>query len=159
MNLGVSGDGSKQGDRDPAGRASIGASAAIFDSAGRVLLVKRGKPPLAGLWSLPGGHIEPGEPSRETARREVAEETGLGAEIVGFLTTFDVPLRDADGRQIAVMPLDVYFGRVVGCPAPIAAGDAASARFVALDALAAYPLTEMCEDLVRAAWTRLAPPV
>ena len=137
-------------------RPSIGASAAIFDAEGRVLLVKRGKAPLADLWSLPGGHIDPGESSMETARREVSEETGLDAAITGFLTTFDVPLRDSGGQIVSVMPLDVYYGHAASSAAPVAAGDAADARFVAIEALPGYPLTEACEDLVREAWQRLS---
>ncbi len=137
-------------------RPSIGASAAIFDADGRVLLVKRGKAPLADLWSLPGGHIEPGESSMETARREVSEETGLDPAIAGFLTTFDVPLRDRGGLIVSVMPLDVFYGHAASDDAPVAAGDAADARFVAIEALSGYPLTEACEDLVRAAWQRIS---
>ena len=141
---------------DKQARPSIGASAAIFDAEGRVLLVKRGKAPLADLWSLPGGHIDPGESSMETARREVSEETGLDAAITGFLTTFDVPLRDSGGQIVSVMPLDVYYGYAASSAAPVAAGDAAEARFVAIEALTGYPLTEACEDLVREAWQRLS---
>ena len=141
---------------DKQARPSIGASAAIFDAEGRVLIVKRGKAPLADLWSLPGGHIDPGESSMETARREVSEETGLDAAITGFLTTFDVPLRGLDGQIVSVMPLDVYYGHVASSAAPVAAGDAAEARFVAIEALTGYPLTEACEDLVREAWQRLS---
>jgi mutator protein MutT len=57
------------------------ASAAIFRGS-TVLLVQRGKGALKGLWSLPGGHIEPGETARAAAVREVREETGVEARIV-----------------------------------------------------------------------------
>jgi len=54
----------------------VGVGAVVLDG-GRVLLVRRGKPPLMGKWSLPGGLVELGETTREAIRREVAEECGL----------------------------------------------------------------------------------
>jgi mutator protein MutT len=51
--------------------------AVIFDEEGRVLLVRRGKPPLEGAWTLPGGRTEPGETAEAAVVREVLEETGL----------------------------------------------------------------------------------
>lgn len=49
--------------------------------AARFVLVKRRNPPLAGEWSIPGGHLEPGESLAEAAVREVAEETGLAVSV------------------------------------------------------------------------------
>lgn len=51
--------------------------AVVVDASGRLLLVRRANPPHAGLWSLPGGHVEPGETREQAVVREVAEETGL----------------------------------------------------------------------------------
>jgi ADP-ribose pyrophosphatase YjhB (NUDIX family) len=51
--------------------------AVIHDAAGRLLLIKRGHPPGAGLWSLPGGRVEPGETDTQAVIRELLEETGL----------------------------------------------------------------------------------
>ena len=48
-----------------------------------MLLIERAKGALAGYWSLPGGHIEPGETARAAALREVREETGVEAELGG----------------------------------------------------------------------------
>jgi ADP-ribose pyrophosphatase YjhB (NUDIX family) len=54
------------------------------DALGRILLVKRGKPPGQGLWSVPGGRVEHGESDERAVERELREETGLSV-IVGHL--------------------------------------------------------------------------
>src|SRR5690606_17890353 len=53
----------------------------VFDEAGRLLLIRRGRPPGEGLWSLPGGRVEPGETDAEALRRELLEETGLRVRV------------------------------------------------------------------------------
>ena len=54
--------------------------AVVTDGRGWLLLIKRGHEPGAGLWSLPGGRIEPGETDAEALVREMREETGLTVE-------------------------------------------------------------------------------
>ena len=54
-----------------------------------VLLIRRGKPPLEGAWSLPGGRIEWGEPVERAALRELSEETGVTAELLGLIAVVD----------------------------------------------------------------------
>jgi 8-oxo-dGTP diphosphatase len=51
--------------------------AVVHDAAGRLLLIRRGRAPSRGLWSLPGGRVEPGETLEQAVEREVREETGL----------------------------------------------------------------------------------
>jgi 8-oxo-dGTP diphosphatase len=54
--------------------------AIVHDAGGRLLVVRRGRPPGEGLWSLPGGRVEPGESDAEAVVRELSEETGLRVE-------------------------------------------------------------------------------
>ncbi len=134
----------------------VGASAVLLDAGGRVLLIRRAKAPFAGLWSLPGGHIEPGEAPEATARREVREETGLEVRALRFLTRYDVPLRDAQGRILRTLPLAVFCGRLPDDAAPRASGDVDAARCVPLAELPGLPLTEDCARLVADAARLLA---
>src|SRR2546423_9283328 len=63
-----------------------------------VLLVQRDKEPYRGKWSFPGGSIEPGETSREAARREAREETGLKVEVLDVADVIDSIHAPQDGR-------------------------------------------------------------
>lgn len=54
-----------------------------------VLLIRRGTPPRLGEWSLPGGRIEPGERAIQAALRELREETGVEAEMLGLIDVVD----------------------------------------------------------------------
>ena len=64
---------------------------------GRVLLIRRAKPPRAGRWSLPGGRQRLGETVRETAAREVREEAGVEVEVTALLDVVDSITRDEAG--------------------------------------------------------------
>jgi 8-oxo-dGTP diphosphatase len=109
--------------------------AVIKDAAGRVLLIKRGHEPGAGLWSLPGGRIEPGETDQQAVTREIMEETGLRVECGRLLGTAELP--GTDGTVIEVRD---YLAVVIG--GELAAGDdAADARWVAAAELDSLPLT------------------
>lgn len=55
----------------------------------QVLIIQRGKAPMKGQWSIPGGKIEFGETAQQAALRELKEETGVEAEIVGLIDVFD----------------------------------------------------------------------
>lgn len=125
------------------------ASMAVFRG-GSVLLVQRGKAPSAGLWSLPGGHIEPGETAVAAAVREVMEETGVAVEVKGLVGVHDSFIRAGDGRLIAHYVLAVY-GGLWRSGEPLASSDVAAARFVAVDNLAAYDLTQGASALINQA--------
>jgi 8-oxo-dGTP diphosphatase len=126
------------------------ASAAIFRRR-EVLLIQRGKEgPFRGLWSLPGGRIEPGEAARVAALREVHEETAVVAELAGVLDIHDVIRRDAAGALASHYVLAVFYGRWISGE-PVAGDDAMAASFVALDAIHELHMTDGSADLVRRA--------
>jgi 8-oxo-dGTP diphosphatase len=77
----------------------VGVGAIIIDD-GRVLLIKRGHPPLAGEWSIPGGVLEVGETLREAAIREAREETCMTVKPADLLGVYDRVIRDHDGRTL-----------------------------------------------------------
>jgi ADP-ribose pyrophosphatase YjhB (NUDIX family) len=76
-------------------RPFLAASCAVFRH-GRVLLAQRARPPLSAVWSLPGGLVEPGERLEAAALRELMEEVGVSAEIVGFAGHSEVIVHEAD---------------------------------------------------------------
>lgn len=78
-------------------RPFVGASIAVIRD-GRVLLAARANAPLRGVWTLPGGLVEAGEPLAEAALRELHEEVGVRAEVLGVLSPTEIILRAEDGR-------------------------------------------------------------
>jgi ADP-ribose pyrophosphatase YjhB (NUDIX family) len=78
-------------------RPFLAASVAVFRD-GRVLLAARGRPPMDALWSLPGGLVEPGETLAEAALRELREEVGVEAKLIGLLAPVEIIERDTQGR-------------------------------------------------------------
>ena len=61
-----------------------------------VLMIRRGPEPRIGQWSIPGGKQELGETWRETAAREVLEETGVDIDVIGIVDVIDAIVRDGD---------------------------------------------------------------
>jgi ADP-ribose pyrophosphatase YjhB (NUDIX family) len=83
-------------DRQYPSRPILAASVAVFRD-GRALLARRARPPLRGLYSLPGGVVEIGETLRQAALRELDEEVGVAAEIVAFNDHVESVVRDERG--------------------------------------------------------------
>src|SRR5689334_24396508 len=101
-------------------RPILGIGAIVIESS-RVLLVERGREPLKGYWSLPGGVLEVGESLSEGVRREAREETGLEIEPLSVIEVFERILRDEAGAAEYHYVLVDYVCRVSG--GELAAGD------------------------------------
>ncbi len=95
----------------------------------RVLVVKRGIPPFAGQFAIPGGFVLEDESLDQAALRELKEETGVGEVYLEQLYSFGDPGRDPRGRVITV----AYFALISADRSPLVAGtDAADARWFAV---------------------------
>jgi len=117
--------------------------ALAFDAAGRLLLVQRANEPGRGLWSLPGGRVEPGEDDAAALVREMAEETGLVVQpgaLVGRVRRGQYEIAD-------------YRCRVVGGTL-LAGDDALDARWCDAAALQELPLVPQLLETLRA-WDAL----
>ena len=79
-----------------AARPVLAASVAVFRPDGRVVLATRTSPPASDVWSLPGGKVEAGETLEEAALRELDEEVGVRARIIGFNRHVEIIHRNAD---------------------------------------------------------------
>jgi ADP-ribose pyrophosphatase YjhB (NUDIX family) len=129
----------------------VGVGAIVFHG-DRVLLVQRGREPAKGQWSLPGGLVEVGETLERAVRREVAEETGLDVRVGNLVTVLDrVILDEKQSVQYHYVLLDFLCHYTDG---DLTSGtDAADCRFVPVNDLPKYPLTEGTESVIRRAYT------
>lgn len=110
--------------------------AVIRDDEGRLLLIKRGHEPGAGLWSLPGGRIEPGETDTEALVREMREETGLTVKVGRRLGSVRRPGLGGDVIDISDYAATVIAGRLTP------GDDAADARWVDTAELESMAITD-----------------
>ena len=94
-------------------RPIVGIGALIFNR-DRILMAQRGKEPLKGWWSLPGGALEIGERLADGVRREVREETGLEIRPLGVLEIFERIMHDASGATEYHYVLVDYICRITG---------------------------------------------
>ena len=110
--------------------------AVVKDAHGRLLLIKRGHEPGAGLWSLPGGRIEPGETDAEALVREMLEETGLTVEVGRLIGRVQRPWLRGDVIDIRDYAVTVTGGTLRP------GDDAADARWVKTGDLEWMQITE-----------------
>ena len=112
-----------------------------------VLLVRRGKPPNVGSWTLPGGAQEVGETTEEAGRRELLEETGLEVGPMYFAATVDNIRRDENGRVRFHYTIIDFATRWVSGE-PVADTDVTEAVWAKLDALEQYGLWQEAHRVI-----------
>jgi 8-oxo-dGTP diphosphatase len=125
-------------DREYPARPIVGIGIVVIKN-GTVLLVRRGKPPNIGAWTLPGGAQELGETTEDAARRELLEETGIEVGKLHFTATVDNIRRDETGRVRFHYTIIDFAARWVSGE-PVADTDVTEAVWAPLDALDDYDL-------------------
>lgn len=124
--------------------------AIVVDDGGRLLLVRRANPPAQGLWSIPGGRVEPGEEGEQAVLRELVEETGVVGVVMREVGTVT---RDAPGGGTYVIRdflvrADAEFDLVAGddaldaawfTPAELRAVDTSPGLVEALESWGLFP--------------------
>jgi ADP-ribose pyrophosphatase YjhB (NUDIX family) len=128
-------------------RPVLGVGALIIHQ-GKILLVERGREPLKGWWSLPGGAVETGERLEYALRREVREETGLEVEDLHLLEVFERIMPDAEGRAEYHYVLMDYLCRLAGGTL-CAADDAGRAEWFDEAEIDGLKLTEGTAAVIR----------
>jgi mutator protein MutT len=131
----------------------VGVGGIIFEG-DQVLLIKRGKEPGLGQWSIPGGVVHTGETLKEAVVREVFEETHLEVEVLALVKILERIFRDRDGRiAYHYVLVDFLCQLVKGTLQPDS--DAQEACFVPLKELASYKVVPITFEVIRRAeWLR-----
>ena len=127
----------------------LSAGAIVFKGS-EVLLVKRGKEPAKGLWSIPGGVLHVGERISEGLEREVLEETGIAIRFGGLVDIIERIFYDDDERVVYHYVILDYWAEFAG-GTPAASSDADDALFVPIDKINTYRLTEGLGEVIHKA--------
>jgi 8-oxo-dGTP diphosphatase len=133
----------------PARKPVLAASIAVFRE-GRVLLAQRAKAPALGLYSLPGGRVEPGETLHAAALRELTEETGVTARLIGFVDHVEHIEHTGDGRLLAHAVIVAFAGHWVAGE-PMLTGETSDFRWVDPFAPGDLPMTRRLPEILESA--------
>lgn len=129
-------------------RTPVAGAGIVVFRGDEVLVIQRGKPPYKGEWSIPGGKIEYGETAAEAALRELAEETGVIARIVGLIDVVDsIGGREA-GRPGDWHYLLVDYAAVWISGEPVADDDVDDAVFLPFDEAVARTSWDKTRDVI-----------
>ena len=139
-------------DRSYPPRPILGVGALIIEGES-ILLVQRGKQPLQGDWSLPGGAVETGELLKTAIAREVLEETGLTVEVGAMAEIFERLMPDSSGATEYHYVLLDYLCRVVsGTPQP--GDDSCAVAWVRRQDLHTLPITPGTLEVIERVFER-----
>lgn len=127
----------------------VGVGTVVLDG-DRVLLVKRGRQPAYGKWSIPGGLVDLGETTEAAARREVLEECGIAVRLIGVAGVVDRVIRDESGR-IRYHYVLVDYAAHPESRAICAGSDAVDVRWVPIAEIEKYDTTDGLVEMVRRA--------
>ena len=139
---------------EPSNKPEVAVGVVVLSGDGRVVLVKRARPPRVDEWSIPGGRQQWGETIAECAVREVKEETGLDAHLVGLIDVVDGIFHDAEGTLSHHYTLVDFVAKASG--EPRAGDDAGDARWVPLNAIGRYKLWSETQRIIELAVDRCA---
>ncbi len=131
----------------------VPAAGVICFRGAEVLLIRRGTPPRLDEWSLPGGRIEWGEAAADAALRELAEETGVKARLLGLIDVVDGLFLDESGVCERHYVL-VDYAAVWLSGEPVAGDDAAEARFWPLEEALGKVAWRETARVIQQAWDR-----
>ncbi|WP_454713818.1 NUDIX hydrolase [Caulobacter segnis] len=120
----------------------------------QVLLIKRGQPPRLNQWSLPGGRLEWGETLQVAALRELKEETGVEAELLGLLDVVDGVFPARPGGEISRHYVMIDYAARWTSGEPVAGDDAAEAKFVSHDEAMALVEWDETRRVIAETYTR-----
>jgi mutator protein MutT len=129
----------------------VGVGGIIFQG-DQVLLIKRGKEPGLGLWSIPGGIVEVGETAIAALRREMEEETGLEVAPIGLVEVFERIFPDKEGRILYHYVILDYLCSLKGGRLK-AGSDVTEAAFVPLTQLSAMGVSPEARGVIEKAYT------
>lgn len=137
-------------DRFYPARPALAASVAVIRE-GRILLAARGKPPSEGLFSLPGGMVEPGETLAEAALRELREEVGVEAEILGLIAPVEFIERDERGLIKHHVVIAAHAARWISGE-PRTGPEAREIRWITQNDIGRLPLTRGLDTILQQAF-------
>jgi 8-oxo-dGTP diphosphatase len=135
-------------------RPYLAVSAAIFRD-GRVLIVRRGRAPAHGLYTLPGGGVELGETLEEAVMREVREETALAIEPIDLVGYRQAVARDAEGRVERHFVILPFAARWIAGEVSLNE-ELDEAHWLAPNELGGFKTTEGLAQIIAAAVQRMA---
>lgn len=132
----------------PAPIPAIGVGGIVFNTYGQVLLIRRNQAPAMGLWSIPGGKLEPGESLVESCRREFREETGLEVEIKAIVAVVE---RRIEGFHYVIVD---FLAELLdaGHFIPVAQSDVSEAKWIGLDDIGRYSLVAGLAEIITRAY-------